>query len=96
MSCLKTSHRMGPSQYIFPQDDRVEGSSTLYKALYKRCLERDLFILVRYTLRKNTMPKMAALVPQRGEEQPEAESFVVSFLVMYVWVRFGKKRLRFG
>uniref|UniRef100_A0A914C2R6 Ku domain-containing protein n=1 Tax=Acrobeloides nanus TaxID=290746 RepID=A0A914C2R6_9BILA len=74
MSCLKISHRMGPSQYVFPQDDRIERSSKLYKALFKKCLERDLFILVRYTLKTNTTPKLAALVPQRGEQTEDSEA----------------------
>lgn len=73
MSCLKISHRMGPSQYVFPQDDKIERSSKLYKALYKKCLERDLFVLVRYTLKTNTTPKLAALVPQKGETTSETE-----------------------
>lgn len=64
---------MGPSQYVFPQDDKIERSSKLYKALYKKCLERNLFILVRYTLKSNTTPKLAALVPQRGDQADDSE-----------------------
>ena len=65
---------MGPAQYVFPQDDRIERSSKLYKALFKKCLARELFILVRYTLKTNTTPKLAALVPQRGEQTEDSES----------------------
>uniref|UniRef100_A0A914Q6B3 Ku domain-containing protein n=1 Tax=Panagrolaimus davidi TaxID=227884 RepID=A0A914Q6B3_9BILA len=65
MSCLKQSHYIGPSHYLFPKDEVINGSACLYRALHSRCLTRNVFILARYVLKTNTMPKLVALVPQR-------------------------------
>ncbi|KAH7731331.1 ATP-dependent DNA helicase II subunit [Aphelenchoides avenae] len=71
ISCLKPSHHMGSSKYIYPLEQVVEGSSTLYRALYQKCLERDLFVVVRYTQKTNTPPQLAALIPQRKASSDE-------------------------
>ncbi|KAL7078280.1 hypothetical protein ACQ4LE_002737 [Meloidogyne hapla] len=71
---LKPSHRMSPAKFIYPLDDVVSGSSVLYRVLLKQCLERNLFILVRYTQRPNTTPQICALVPQSMEEENEGNS----------------------
>lgn len=49
----------------------VSGSSVLYRVLLKQCLERNLFILVRYTQKPNTTPQICALVPQSMGEGNE-------------------------
>lgn len=52
---------------IFLWFEAIKGSATLYRALHKRCLERELFILARYTQKVNTAPKLVAIVPQASE-----------------------------
>ena len=42
----------------------VEGSTTLFSGLLKRCLDRDVIAICRYIPRKNTPPRFVALVPQ--------------------------------
>jgi ATP-dependent DNA helicase 2 subunit 1 len=64
LSCLKPSHRMAPSQYLFPLNEIVGGSGNLYRALHQRCLERELYAVVRYTQKTNTPPQLAALIAQ--------------------------------
>uniref|UniRef100_A0A914MUG2 Ku domain-containing protein n=1 Tax=Meloidogyne incognita TaxID=6306 RepID=A0A914MUG2_MELIC len=71
---LKPSHRMSPAKFIYPLDDLVSGSSVLYRALLKQCLERNLFILVRYTQKPNTTPQICALVPQSMGEGNEGNN----------------------
>lgn len=61
---LKTSHRMSSAKYIYPLENVINGSSNVYRALFKRCLDRSLFILVRFTQKTNTSPQLCALVPQ--------------------------------
>nr|CAD2187801.1 unnamed protein product [Meloidogyne enterolobii] len=71
---LKPSHRMSPAKFIYPLDDLVSGSSILYRVLLKQCLERNLFILVRYTQKPNTTPQICALVPQSMGEGNEGNN----------------------
>ncbi|KAI1729274.1 ku70/Ku80 beta-barrel domain-containing protein [Ditylenchus destructor] len=71
ISLLKASHRMSPSKYVFPLESAITGSNTMYRALYQRCLDRQLFILIRYTGRANTTPQLAALVPQAKIEEED-------------------------
>nr|CAD2188126.1 unnamed protein product [Meloidogyne enterolobii] len=71
---LKPSHRMSPAKFIYPLDDLVSGSSVLYRVLLKQCLERNLFILVRYTQKPNTTPQICALVPQSMGEGNEGNN----------------------
>ncbi|NWI51922.1 XRCC6 protein, partial [Calyptomena viridis] len=43
------------------------GSTTLFNALLMKCLEREMMMLCRYTVRQNTPPRFVALVPQEEE-----------------------------
>ena len=61
---LKKNHIMGPMQYLYPNEDLVNGSSLMYKTLWRKCLDRKVFILARMTLKKHTSPKLVALIPQ--------------------------------
>uniref|UniRef100_A0A914HB12 Ku domain-containing protein n=1 Tax=Globodera rostochiensis TaxID=31243 RepID=A0A914HB12_GLORO len=67
---LKDSHRMGPAVFVYPIESVISGSSAVYRALLKRCLDKKLFILVRYTHKTNTPPKICALVPQSVDQIP--------------------------
>lgn len=42
----------------------VTGSTTLFTALLKKSLERDVYPLCRYIPGKNMVPRFVALVPQ--------------------------------
>ena len=42
----------------------VQGSTTLFSALLRKCLEREKVVICRYTARKNTPPRFVALLPQ--------------------------------
>ncbi|KAI6228612.1 ATP-dependent DNA helicase 2 subunit 1 [Aphelenchoides fujianensis] len=66
MSCLKPSHRMGHSTYLYPMEDMIVGSRHVYNALYRSCLDKNCFALVRATLRALSTPKVCALIPQLG------------------------------
>ncbi|KAL3068331.1 hypothetical protein niasHT_030622 [Heterodera trifolii] len=67
---LKDSHRMGAAVFVYPIESVISGSSALYRALLKRCLDKQLFVLVRYTHKTNTPPKLCALVPQSADQIP--------------------------
>ena len=42
----------------------VEGSTTLFTALLKKCLDRDVIAIGNYIPRRNTPPVIVALLPQ--------------------------------
>ncbi|KAF7636395.1 Ku domain-containing protein [Meloidogyne graminicola] len=77
---LKPSHRMGPSKFIYPNDKVISGSSSLYRGLLNRCLERKLFIVVRFTQTTNTTPKLCALVPQAITEENEGNNSLIGHI----------------
>ncbi|KFQ27941.1 X-ray repair cross-complementing protein 5, partial [Mesitornis unicolor] len=67
LSMLKPHHHIKPSQFIYPEESLVSGSTTLFNALLMKCLEREVMALCRYTARRNTPPRFVALVPQEEE-----------------------------
>ncbi|XP_062443170.1 X-ray repair cross-complementing protein 6 [Rhea pennata] len=67
LSMLKQHHYIRPSQFIYPEEALVKGSTTLFNALLIKCLEREVLALCRYTPRRNTPPRFVALVPQEEE-----------------------------
>ncbi|KFV91337.1 X-ray repair cross-complementing protein 5, partial [Fulmarus glacialis] len=67
LSMLKQHHHIKPSQFIYPEESLVSGSTTLFNALLMKCLEREVMALCRYTARRNTPPRFVALVPQEEE-----------------------------
>ncbi|KFV68842.1 X-ray repair cross-complementing protein 5, partial [Dryobates pubescens] len=67
LSMLKHHHHIKHSQFIYPEESLVSGSTTLFNALLMKCLEREVMALCRYTARRNTPPRFVALVPQEEE-----------------------------
>ncbi|KFO03651.1 X-ray repair cross-complementing protein 5, partial [Balearica regulorum gibbericeps] len=67
LSMLKQHHHIRPSQFIYPEESLVSGSTTLFNALLMKCLEREVMALCRYTARRNIPPRFVALVPQEEE-----------------------------
>ncbi|OPJ68990.1 X-ray repair cross-complementing protein 6 isoform B [Patagioenas fasciata monilis] len=67
LSMLKLHHHVRPSQFIYPEESVVSGSTTLFNALLIKCLEKEVMALCRYTTRRNTPPRFVALVPQEEE-----------------------------
>ncbi|KFU99358.1 X-ray repair cross-complementing protein 5, partial [Tauraco erythrolophus] len=67
LSMLKQHHHIKPSQFIYPDESLVSGSTMLFNALLMKCLEREVMALCRYTARRNTPPRFVALVPQEEE-----------------------------
>lgn len=64
---LKRHHYLRPSLFVYPEEQLVSGSSTLFHALLIKCLQKDVVALCRYTPRKNIPPYFVALMPQEEE-----------------------------
>lgn len=58
MSCLLPHHYVKPGHFIYPDEKYLEGSSCLFNALLKKCLEKNMFILCQFTARRNTPPRL--------------------------------------
>uniref|UniRef100_A0A8C9S109 DNA helicase n=1 Tax=Scleropages formosus TaxID=113540 RepID=A0A8C9S109_SCLFO len=67
VSRLKLHHHIRPSLFIFPEEEMITGSSCLFTALLRKCSERGVFAVCKYTSRRNTPPRFVALVPQKEE-----------------------------
>lgn len=65
--CLWLSGGEGGGTIISPLSVVGAGSSCLFTALLRRCSERGVFAVCKYTPRHNTPPRFVALVPQREE-----------------------------
>ena len=63
-SAIKRHYYMQPAQFLFPDENVVRGSTSLFAALLKRCLAREVVAICRYIPRKNTPPVFVALMPQ--------------------------------
>ncbi|ELU12174.1 hypothetical protein CAPTEDRAFT_158558 [Capitella teleta] len=66
-SSLKKMHHVRPAQFLYPDETQIKGSTTLFTALLKKCLQRDVVAICRFTARQNQPPRIVALVPQEEE-----------------------------
>ncbi|KAK2178913.1 hypothetical protein NP493_525g06064 [Ridgeia piscesae] len=64
---LKRYYHIRPAQFIYPDEGSVKGSTTLFTAMLKKCLEKDKVAICRYIPRKNTPPRFVVLLPQAEE-----------------------------
>ncbi|WIA31185.1 hypothetical protein OEZ86_001190 [Tetradesmus obliquus] len=67
-SCLKDSHQLGPSRFVYPDERWLKGSTAAYVALYRACTvgrEEPLMAVCSYVPRSGGMPSLAAMLPQR-------------------------------
>ncbi|KAM6951194.1 X-ray repair cross-complementing protein 6 [Aplochiton taeniatus] len=67
MEKLKLHHHVRPALFVYPEEDLITGSGCAFTALSKRCMERNVFALCRYTRVRNSPPRFIALVPQQEE-----------------------------
>ncbi len=58
LSCLLPHHYVKPGHFIYPDEKYVEGSSCLFNALLKKCLEKKMFVLCQFSARRNTPPRL--------------------------------------
>ncbi|CAG9532660.1 unnamed protein product [Cercopithifilaria johnstoni] len=66
LSCLKITHHVRSSQFVYPLEKDIVGSVRMYRILYEVCMEQKKMIICRYTQKSNVPPKLVALVPQKS------------------------------
>lgn len=62
----------------------IEGSTTLFRALLEKCLEKEKFILCEIICRVNTPPKLVALYPQQEQIEDKIQIIPPGFHVLYL------------
>lgn len=68
LSAINLELHLKSTYFLYPSDDRIKGSSTLFRALWEKCWEKEKIAICIVTLRKKSNPKLVALIPQKQEE----------------------------
>lgn len=64
---IKPYFHIRPAQFIYPDESSVTGSTCLFTAMLRKCLEKEVVAICKYIPRKNTPPRFVALWPQKEE-----------------------------
>ncbi|KFQ34229.1 X-ray repair cross-complementing protein 5, partial [Merops nubicus] len=96
LSMLKQHHHIRPSQFIYPEESVVSGSTRLFNALLMKCLEKEVMALCRYTPRRNTPPRFVALLPQEEElDEQKVQVAPPGFHIIFLPYADDKRRVDF-
>ncbi len=68
---LKVFHNLRTSYFVYPDEERVAGSSSFSDALIKGMIEKELIGIVKLVPRNNQELRFAALMPQKEKYDPE-------------------------
>ncbi|KRY79624.1 X-ray repair cross-complementing protein 5 [Trichinella pseudospiralis] len=66
---LKVYHHLRPAFFISANENIIKGSTVLLNALMRKCSEKEMTMICRLTARKNTSPRLVALVAQIESEE---------------------------
>ncbi|CAK8674751.1 unnamed protein product [Clavelina lepadiformis] len=85
-AAVKAWYHVRNSQFIYPNEERVKGSTTLFHALLVKCLAKDVVAICSYTARPNSPPRCVALLPQDEEINPETSEQITppGFYVIFL------------
>ncbi|KRY21969.1 CLIP-associating protein 1-B [Trichinella patagoniensis] len=71
---LKVYHHLRPAFFISPNENIIKGSAVLLNALMRKCSDKEMTMICRLTARKNTSPRLVALVAEIEESEEAAQS----------------------
>lgn len=83
---LKAHQHLKPSQFLYPIEKSVFGSSKLFAALLTKCKEKNVVAICSFSLRDNIPPRPVALLPQLEEvdddtgEQRKPPGFYIVYI----------------
>lgn len=66
-SVIKPELHVKRATFIYPANDVIKGSSTIFSALLSRCIERSVVPICWVCERRGASPRLGALLPQRQE-----------------------------
>ncbi|KAL4225555.1 X-ray repair cross-complementing protein 6 [Mactra antiquata] len=64
---LKIYYKVKPSSFIYPDEKNVIGSTTLFTALLRKCIDREVVPYCKYIPGKSSPPRFVVLLPQEEE-----------------------------
>uniref|UniRef100_A0A182M049 DNA helicase n=1 Tax=Anopheles culicifacies TaxID=139723 RepID=A0A182M049_9DIPT len=64
-SVIDITNHIRSCLFLYPNEDYVNGSSVLFRALYEKCLEKNQVAFCMLTMRRKQPSKLVALVPQQ-------------------------------
>lgn len=71
--------------FLYPEERLVKGSRTLFAALHKKCLDRDVAPICFFTPRRGGRPRLVALLPQCEKlDKNNAQIVPSGFLLRYL------------
>ncbi|XP_059607808.1 ATP-dependent DNA helicase 2 subunit 1 [Phlebotomus argentipes] len=78
-SAINVSYYIRHGSFIYPDETSISGSTKLFRALWQRCLDRNVVAICVLTLRYKSPPGYVALLPQEnvvsGQDQVEYNGF---------------------
>lgn len=84
-SCIKPYFHVKPAQFIYPDEGSVTGSTTLFTALLRKCMDRDVVAICKYVPGKSNPPKFVALVPQEEElDEHKVQTMPPGFHIIFL------------
>uniref|UniRef100_A0A336M5J1 CSON012453 protein n=1 Tax=Culicoides sonorensis TaxID=179676 RepID=A0A336M5J1_CULSO len=81
-SLVLSAHLRGPN-FLYPDETIIKGSTKLFIALWRKCLDMDKVAYAILTQREGALPKLVALVPQEEETGKNFERYS-GFRIEYI------------
>jgi len=67
LDCLKLQHHVRASHFLYPHEETIKGSRTVFSALLQRCAARRVVAVCQYKPRTTAEMSYVALLPQEEE-----------------------------
>ncbi|XP_030373672.1 ATP-dependent DNA helicase 2 subunit 1 [Scaptodrosophila lebanonensis] len=64
-----------PSNFMYPDDQKIIGSRRLFRALWQRCLEREKIAICLFMSKRKSTPRYVALVPVEADDTESEQSY---------------------
>ncbi|XP_053657826.1 X-ray repair cross-complementing protein 6 [Anopheles marshallii] len=64
-SAIDPTNQIRSSLFLYPNEGYINGSTTLFRALYEKCLEKNQVAFCMLTMRRKQPSKLVALIPQQ-------------------------------
>lgn len=75
LSKVSPVNHLRSSLFLFPDESSINGSTTLFRALYEKCLAKQKAAFCMLTMRRKQPSKLIALVPQECSYDDDGEPF---------------------
>lgn len=84
LAYLQPEHHLKEPSFIYPNEEIVRGSKTVFTALLQKCLENQKFALCYYVTREQGRSSLVALVPQPEKCNENVQIMPAGFHLIYL------------